>query len=280
MKTILMLSLFLMAACSNPFDGRGKLVFRDMKQEEIDAIKAKEDARKHFLIEKKLVMETIVKDANDSFEDIKPIITRKCFDCHDSNTKLRFYARILPGINPLFKHQENGLKALDFSGNYPLQAQGNPPQLSLLKSFRNAVIDRTMPLKSYRFVYRSKAITDEDQERILAWIDPLITRLEDYEAKYESTSNDVALEAHKIFEQKCFRCHANGNKKGGFGGMENTEKLVTSKYVNSENPDQSELNTITLNGKMPPNKRDALTDQESLILQDWLIQVTRKSSKN
>lgn len=226
-----------------------------------------------------MVQATIVKDANDTFEDIRPIITRKCFDCHDANTKLRFYARVFPNINPLFKHQENGLKALDFSTTYPLTAQGNPPQLSLLKSIRNAVIDRTMPLKSYRFVYRSRAINDEDEQKILAWVDPLIQRLEDFEAKYESPTNDVALEARKIFEQKCFRCHANGNAKGGFGELEMTEKLLKSKYVNHKDPTQSELYTITASGEMPPNKRDALSDKELFILQDWLIQATQKPSK-
>jgi mono/diheme cytochrome c family protein len=285
MGQIWFLFLFLITSCSNPFDGRGKLAFRDLKQEEIDAaqrradeLRAQEELRRQFLIEKKKAMEAIVADAVKSFEDIRPLITRKCFDCHDANTKLRFYARIFPSINPLYKHQQDGLKALDFSGAYPLRALGNPPQLSLLKSIRNSIIDRTMPLKSYRLVYRSRAINDEDQEKILAWVDPLIQRIEDYEAKYETTSNDVAQEARKIFEQKCFRCHANGNTKGGFGEMEKTENLLRSEYVNPNDPAQSELYTICASGEMPPSKRDALTINELMIIQDWLIQATRNLS--
>ncbi len=285
MKPFIFIPLFLLASCSNPFDGRGKLVFRDLNQEEIeaaqrkaDALREQEEARRQFLLEKKMAMESIIKDANETFEDIRPIIERKCFDCHDANTKLRFYARVFPRINPLFKHQEDGLKALDFSSTYPLKAQGSPPQLSLLRSIRNSVIDRTMPLKSYRLVYRSRAINDEDEQKILAWTDPLIQRLEDYEAKYES-SNDVSLEAGKIFEQKCFRCHANGNAKGGFGDMEKTDKLLASRFVNPKDPAQSELYTISASGEMPPNKRDALTDKELFILQDWLVQATQKTSK-
>jgi hypothetical protein len=282
MKSILLLSLFIVASCSNPFGDRGELVFRDLNQEEIDAaqrradeLRAQEELRRQFLLEKKKAMEAILRDATKSFEDIRPIISRKCFDCHDANTTLRFYARIFPRINPLFKHQQEGLKALDFSGTYPLKAQGNPPQLSLLKSLRNSVIDRTMPLKSYRLVYRSKAINDEDQERILAWIDPIIQKIEDYEAKYETTSNDITLESRKIFEQKCFRCHANGNAKGGFGEMEKTEQLLRSEYVNPNDPAQSELYTICASGEVPPNKRDALTVHELLTIQDWLIQALR-----
>lgn len=286
MYAITLFALLLVTACSNPFNGRGKLVFRDMKQEEIDAnqrkadaIRAQEESRRQFLLEKKMALATIEKDARETFEDVKPLFMNKCFDCHDANTKLRFYARVFPNVNPLFKHQENGLKALDFSGTYPLKAQGNPPQLSLLKSIRNVVMDRSMPLKSYRFVYRSKAINDEDEEKILAWVDPLIQRLEDYESKYEQTSDDITAEAHKILEQKCFRCHANGNAKGGFGEMEQTEKLLAGKYVNSTDPVKSKLYTITVSGEMPPNSRDSLSDKELFTLQEWLIEATQKPSK-
>jgi hypothetical protein len=286
-KTVLVVFLFFVSSCSNPFDGRGNLVFRDLKQEEIDALQRREDElrvqeelRRQFLMEKKKAMEAIIRDARKSFEDIRPIIKRKCFDCHDANTKLRLYARIFPRVNPLFKHQQDGLKALDFSDTYPLKALGNPPQLSLLKSIRNSVIDRTMPLKSYRLVYRSRAITDEDQEKILSWVDPLIQKIEDYEAKYETISEDISLQARKIFEQKCFRCHANGNSKGGFGEMEKTDELLRSKYVYPQDPAQSDLYTICASGEMPPNKRDALTINELMIIQDWLIQATRNLPLN
>lgn len=281
MIKLLPLALFLLVSCSNPLDGRGKLFFRDLKGEALEqalakeeALRAKEIARLEFLKEKKITMEGIVRDAKESFEHIKPLIDRKCFDCHDANTRLPLYGRIFPGINPVHKHQVDGLKALDFSQTYPLKAQGNPPQLSLLKSIRNSVIERSMPLKSYRTIYRSRKITDEDQEKILAWVDPLIQRLEEYEAKYESLEIGAAA-APKIMEMKCFRCHANGNSKGGFGDMENKAKLLAGKFVNLADPLNSKLLTSVMSGEMPPNQRDALTEEELFSLREWLILETQ-----
>ena len=217
-----------------------------------------------------MTMEAILSDAKSSFENIRPIIERKCFDCHDANTRLPLYGRIFPGINPVHKHQVDGLKALDFSETFPLKAKGNPPQLSLLKSIKNSVIDRSMPLKSYRTVYRSRKITDEDQELILGWVDPLIERLEDYQSKYESVEIGSAA-APKILEMKCFRCHANGNSKGGFGDMQDKKKLFAGKFINLNDPLNSKVLTTAVSGEMPPNQRDALTEEELFSLREWLI---------
>lgn len=274
---LIFFALFFLVSCSNPFDGRGPLNFRDLKGEALqralekeEALKAKEAARLAFLKEKKETMDAIVSDAKKSFEIISPLIERKCFDCHDANTKLPFYGRILPRLNPIHKHQVDGLKALDFSETYPLKANGNPPQLSLLKSIRNSVIDRTMPLKSYRTIYRSRKVTDEDEALVLAWVDPLIERLEDYEAKFESQEIG-AVAALKIMEMKCFRCHANGNAKGGFGDMQDKDKLLRGPFFNLKDPVNSLMITSAQSGEMPPNPRDALTEDELFSLREWAI---------
>lgn len=276
MKTLL-LTMILLSSCT-PFEEKGKLTFRDLKQEEVDelqrrqeAIRQAEAAKVEFEKEKKRVMNEIISDANRGLEEIKPLIQKKCFDCHDSNTKLPYYAHVFPGINPILKHQVEGIKALDFVNGYPLKALGNPPQISLLKSIKNEVLERSMPLKSYTLVYRSKRIFDEDEEKIINWVDPIITRLEEYTAKYESTSSDPKKEALKILETKCFRCHANGVAKGGFGEMEDTQKLLNSEYVNLKRPELSEIYKLSENGEMPTNKRDKLSDHELFTLKEWLI---------
>jgi len=268
-----------------PFGSGSGFIFRDYKQEQINASNQKlentrreEAQRLAFQEEKRRTMEEIVAEANASFEEIKPILQKKCFDCHDTNTRLKFYARILPRLNPLYKHQEEGLKAIDFVDTFPLKAKGTPPQLSLLKSIRNQVIDRTMPLKSYRLVYRNRRIFNSDEEKILAWTDPLIQKLEDYNEKFENPANDPTLLAKNIMENKCFRCHANGNAKGGFGDMEDSMKLLASKYVDLKNPESSELLTITDKGQMPPNKREALTEKELFDLKEWLIIESKKET--
>ena len=282
MQTLLFTLLFL-ASCT-PFENKGKLIFRDLRQEEIDtllrrqeALRQMEIARQEFLREKKRVMEEIITDAKNGFEEIKPLIQKKCFDCHDSKTKLPAYGRIFPSINPVYKHQTEGIKALDFVEGFPLKAQGNPLQLALLKSIRNEVIDRQMPLKSYTLVYRSKRIFQEDETRILNWVDPIIARIEDYNSKYEtSPESNPESDARKILEMKCFRCHANGVSKGGFGGMEDFSKLLSSKYVDLKNPERSEIYTLSESGEMPTNKREALNEQELYSLREWLILESQK----
>lgn len=128
-----------------------------------------------------------------------------------------------------------------------------------------------MPLKSYTLVYRSKRIFEEDEKKILNWIDPLIARLEEYSTKYESHDTNPTNEALKILEMKCYRCHANGVAKGGFGDMQDTAKLLKSEYVDLKDPEQSEIYKLSVNGEMPTNKRDALNDQELYTLREWLI---------
>jgi hypothetical protein len=275
-----------MASCI-PMEQKGKLTFRDLRQEEIDemerrqeAIRQAEVARLELQREKKREMEEIISDAKAGFEEIKPLLKSKCFDCHDSNTKLPAYGRIFPRINPIHKHQVEGIKALDFVDGYPLKAQGTPLQISLLKSIRNEVLDRGMPLKSYTLVYRSKRIFEEDERRILNWVDPLITRLLDFSAKYESMESNPRSDALKILEMKCYRCHAHGVAKGGFGDMEDTKKLLSSEYVDLNNPDQSEIYKLSENKEMPTNKRDALSDHELFTLREWLILESKEKPKN
>ena len=78
---------------------------------------------------------------------------------------------------------------------------------------------------------------------------------------------------------KCFRCHANGNARGGFGGMENTEGLLKSKYVSKDNPEQSKIFTTVRDGEMPPNKMDSLSVEEQYVVRDWLEKVSKGSTK-
>lgn len=265
------LALFFLASCNGLFGKKSSLEFRDLNQE---ALEASEQAmveaqrqRELFEIEKKESWDSIVSEAKESFETIRPIIERKCFDCHDSNTKLPLYARALPGINPLAKHQRDGIAALDFSDAFPLKASGTPTQVSLLKAIKHAVQDRTMPIKMYTTVYRSKKISEEDQIEILNWIDPLIEKIEDYQERFE---NKQELTAQSILENKCFRCHANGVAKGGFGDLENKEKLLKSKFINHSDPEGSEFYKIVEDGRMPPSKRNSLTQDELILVREWL----------
>ncbi len=268
------LFLLLIVSCGNPFGAKGKLLFRDITGEEREALKARElkaqNDRLQFLKDKKAAADEIVRFGNEGFTALKPLLTKKCFDCHDANTQLRFYARIFPGINPLKQHQVRGLKALDFSGGYPLKAQGNPPQLALLKALKDAVSDKSMPLRIYTAVYRKRKLFEEDQKAILAWVNPLISMIEEYTEKYEATTNPEAL-AKNLLETRCFRCHANGNANGNFGNMENTSELLKSRFVDTEHPEKSKMLSEIESGSMPPSRRQRFTSEEFQLVRDWLI---------
>lgn len=274
MRVFLFVGFIFVVSCGNPFGDKGNLRFRDITQEEREELKAieaaKERERLEFLAEKLATAESIVKDANLGYRELKPLLKQKCFDCHDSGTKLPFYGRIFPSRNPVAHHQVDGLKALDFGGGYPFKALGNPVQISLLKAIRDSVENRTMPIKIYRTVYPRRKITQSDEDKILAWVNPLIARLEEYKLKYETVLGPGAL-VRQIFEQKCFRCHANGTALGGFGEMENTPKLLSGKYVDLKNPAGSILYLEVESGSMPPSRREKLTLDELSAVREWLI---------
>ena len=65
--------------------------------------------------EKKLEWDKIVNDAKLEFEPLREMVAKKCFDCHNSNRELPFYGRVFTKVNPVTKHQVEGLKALDMA---------------------------------------------------------------------------------------------------------------------------------------------------------------------
>lgn len=267
----LLACLLIVTSCGG--GNQSKLIFKDAAQTQntlkIDQ-KNIDKKRADFVFEKARVWKEINDDAKVSFESVKDIFTNKCMNCHDSNFKLPLYGRVFEKINPVHKHQVDGLKSFNFAEGFPFQAQGNPPQVAILKSIRSSIIERTMPIKSFTMVYPKKKIDEEDEKRILAWIDPIIEKIESYEVTFNSVNQDIGSLAHKILEMKCFRCHANGNARGGFGGMENTEVLLNGKYVSKENPEQSKIFTTVRDGQMPPNKMETLSAEEQYVIRDWL----------
>ena len=276
----LLLGLFLVTSCGNPFQSKGKLHFRDITQEEQEALKLKEERRVQerleFLAEKKLTAESIVADANAGFQKLRPLFKQKCFDCHDSGTRLPLYGRIFPNRNPIAQHQVDGLKSLDFAQGYPFKASGNPLQISLLKAIRNSVETRSMPIRIYRTFYPRRRISESDEEKILLWVNPIIARMEEFALKYETVTEPSAI-ARQVFEQKCFRCHANGNARGGFGEMEKNSVLLSGKFVDLKDPIGSLLYQEVEKGSMPPSKRDRLTSDELSGIREWLILEAEKN---
>jgi hypothetical protein len=260
---------------------------RQLRLERLEQERLKEIARKN------TAWERITIDAQESYVDIASIIKKKCTDCHDENKKLPVYGRVFGRYNPVFRHQEDGLAAIDFSNSFPLKtSDGYKPesekyettaseQISFLKAIKQSVIDRSMPLKSYTFIYRGRKVFDNDEKAIIGWVDPLIEKLRDFKNEFESDLDDgsVAFKVKRIFEAKCYRCHANNNDRGNFGGIDNLEQLIKTKYIDHENPEDSELFQQVLSGEMPTNKNESLTQEELGYVKDWIIESTRNSEQ-
>ncbi len=290
MKLLMILS-FLLSACSAPFsDTATSLIFVDQKTKELEEQaeiqrkieslnKEREEIQKRFELEKRLTWDEINLNAKKSFEEIRPLFDQKCMNCHNVNFKLPLYGRIIGKINPVKKHQVDGLKSLEYSEGFPFKANGNPPQIALLKSIRSAFIEKTMPLKSFTSVYPSKKINGEDEQVVLNWIEPLIEKLEKYDLKYNTVDTSIPGKAQKVLELKCFRCHANGNNRGRFGGMENTTELLKGQYIDLAAIDKSKLYESMVTGEMPPSRLEALSNEDINNVRSWLELEAKKMGK-
>lgn len=249
---------------------RTGLQFDDPKADALKIEKERasmESARLQFERDKKAAWDDIQSNANQDLKAMAPVIERKCFSCHDTNTKLPFYGRIFRSHNPVNAHRVNGIAALDFSEGFPLKAKGNPSQISILKAIRSAVLDRTMPLKIYTTIYPGRKINQDDEKIILEWVDPLISKIEDYDLKFGKKQTPIAT----LLENKCLRCHGNGNARGGFGELEKLDLILRSKYVNHDVPEESRLYKIMASGKMPPDPRESVSQDELQIVRDWIL---------
>ena len=102
-----LLSALLLSGLSISCAKRSELVFSDpvsearaLERKHAQLEKDRRDREAKKLVDKKMEMKEIISNANSDFKVIAPIIQRKCFACHDANTKLPFYGRILRSRNP------------------------------------------------------------------------------------------------------------------------------------------------------------------------------------
>lgn len=283
MKFVLLL-LFTLVGCQNESTS---LEFVEETAEEARAREAVESEQRQRELreqrerEKKSEWKRIVSFAKESYQSIKPIVDKKCFDCHDERAKVPIYGRIIRQRNPVFLHLKDGIEALDFSQEFPLRTSNRfrpdapeeelniDAQISYLKAINEAAIDRTMPLRSYTLVYWNRGIKPEDKEKFLAWTNPLIDELEEYKKKYLA-DDSIEGRVNQVFSAKCARCHGGNADRGGFGKIEDLESLAKSKYVNLDEPEKSEIYTIVESGEMPISERERLTADELNDILVWL----------
>lgn len=105
---------------------------------------------------------------NQSYlKEVKPLLEKKCFDCHASGQELPWYGS-LPGLSSLLKRDQRKAKEhLDFSQDFPFVGHGDT------RADLNALIrsnqKSSMPPQRYLTMHWGAKLTDQDKETINDW---------------------------------------------------------------------------------------------------------------
>ncbi|TDW99089.1 cytochrome P460 family protein [Dinghuibacter silviterrae] len=92
-------------------------------------------------------------------KEVDDILRKSCFDCHSSQTNLRWYDQISPVNFLVYRDVRDGRKALDFSN---WDSMATPAQNSTLYYALNKVLEKGMPLPAYTFVHGPARLSPEE----------------------------------------------------------------------------------------------------------------------
>ena len=97
------------------------------------------------------------KDLKNIPKEVNVILRNSCFDCHSSETNLRWYDKITPANFLVNSHVIEGREALDFS---QWESWPKPQQNSTIFYAINKVLFGEMPIPSYAMVHSSTKLND------------------------------------------------------------------------------------------------------------------------
>jgi hypothetical protein len=99
--------------------------------------------------------------------DIHAMLRTSCYDCHSSTTRYPWYAEVQPVGWWLNSHIQEGKRELNFSefGSYRPRRQYRK-----LEEIAEMVGEGEMPLPSYTLVHRDAKLTQEQRDKLLAWV--------------------------------------------------------------------------------------------------------------
>lgn len=92
-------------------------------------------------------------------KEIQDILQKSCFDCHSSQTTLRWYDKIFPFKNVVYGHIIKGKQAMDFSKWEELDT--NQQNAKLFYSV-NKILAKEMPLSSYQWIHPEIKVTEQE----------------------------------------------------------------------------------------------------------------------
>lgn len=121
---------------------------------------------------------------NKSYQDVRPILERSCFDCHSSLTDFPWY-HSLPLIGGMLdSHVKEGREHLDLTNDFPFGGHGG--QVDHLNEIKEQIEEGEMPLWSYRLMHWGTAVEGERRDSLFAWIDESLKLLQTQASEQQS----------------------------------------------------------------------------------------------
>ncbi len=102
-------------------------------------------------------------------DQLLPIISRACRDCHTYQTRWPWYSRV-PIVSSLIEHDvQKGREHVNFS-TWGV-SQRHQPTPNQIQEVCDAVSDRAMPPRSYRLLHPEARLSQKDIDAFCAWAD-------------------------------------------------------------------------------------------------------------
>ncbi|MBO9564331.1 MAG: heme-binding domain-containing protein [Niastella sp.] len=92
---------------------------------------------------------------------VNDILRNACYDCHSSQTNLRWYDQLTPANYLVYSHIRDGRKVLNFS---KWDSMATPAQNSALYYALNKIMEGEMPLPAYTMVHSGAKLKPADIE--------------------------------------------------------------------------------------------------------------------
>ncbi|MGE4419631.1 MAG: heme-binding domain-containing protein [Sulfurimonas sp.] len=110
--------------------------------------------------------------------NIKPILEKKCFDCHSDSTKFPWYYKI-PGFKQMIDYDiKKAKRHINMSKDFPFISHNTP--LKDLESLREVVIKNEMPPLRYVIAHWDARLTKSEREAIIKWSEESISKLREF----------------------------------------------------------------------------------------------------
>jgi len=124
-------------------------------------------------------METYAQINQAFLHDVKPIVDKKCYDCHGSGHKLPWYASV-PIIKQLIEWDIAEAKEhLDMSDDYPFKGHGD--KLEDMESLIETIHYGSMPPIWYSLFHWDSRLSDGDEKKIIHWAQTSLKELKKVE---------------------------------------------------------------------------------------------------